>query len=107
MALDNLVQEPKSSSFVICAKERAFAHRWVLAPSAESVAIAIALLANVVGQSSLGAATQPPFVISSPAAGAAISPGDVLNIVWSGGNPNWSLGLYLIEATPKFPFEPV
>ena len=50
------------------------------------------------------ALAQAPFVITSPPAGSILSPGQAVTVLWTGGDPSWSVDVYLIEVTPGFPF---
>jgi hypothetical protein len=38
-----------------------------------------------------------PFAITSPAAGAVLTPGQPVTIQWTGGDPNWLVGMSLID----------
>ena len=47
---------------------------------------------------------QSPFQITSPPAGSVLSPGQPVTVLWTGGDPAWSVDASLIELTPGSPF---
>lgn len=47
---------------------------------------------------------QSPFEITAPPAGSILSPGQLVTILWTGGDPAWSVDVQLIDVTPGFPF---
>ena len=47
---------------------------------------------------------QAPFTVTSPPAGSVLSLGQPVTVLWTGGDPAWSVDVYLIELTPGLPF---
>jgi hypothetical protein len=45
------------------------------------------------------AVAQAPFVITSPPAGSILSAGQTVTVLWTGGDPAWSVNVLLIDAT--------
>jgi len=53
------------------------------------------------------ALAQSPFQITSPPAGSVLTPGLPVTVLWTGGDPAWSVDVVLIEITPGLPFAAV
>jgi hypothetical protein len=47
---------------------------------------------------------QAPFQITSPPAGSVLAPGQPVTVLWTGGDPAWTVHVLLIEVTPGLPF---
>jgi hypothetical protein len=65
-----------------------------------SLFLAMTLHAGVSG-------AQSAFQITSPPAGSVLTAGQPVTIAWTGGDPAWSVDVYLIDITPGFPFAAV
>src|SRR5262245_29781262 len=50
------------------------------------------------------ALAQASFVSMSPSEDSIVSLGDLVTILWTGGDPAWSVNVLLIEATAGWPF---
>jgi hypothetical protein len=70
------------------------AWRWMM------LGLAIGLTLHSISTPVMATSYHPPFAITAPPAGSVLSPGQSVNVQWTGGNPLWSVNVSLVEVAP-------